>query len=286
MAGHIVHNFNATTTNDFLAWAFGSYPFKTPSASSLYRTALGYTYGKVFATPSHNIPAYNSAGNQTFPDFSQASIFENPVGKYAVKKEAPQFGDTLTKVWGAHTIKIDGFTQTTDNYQSSFSYNEDGVMSFNGSQHPDLVNPGNGNIGSRFNWVAQFASGVVNGYGENNKGAHRRRSPDVDSSLCGRHLEGCRHLTLELGIRIEHVGHWYDRDQVGLAVFYPGRVLTDYEEGKYAPGYYWHAIDSKRTAERPAYTALHIPVRALACLTTCSDYGNTVVRGGWGCIVT
>ncbi len=35
LAGHIVHNFNATTTNDFLAaWAFGSYPFKTPSASS------------------------------------------------------------------------------------------------------------------------------------------------------------------------------------------------------------------------------------------------------------
>ena len=27
------------------------------------------------------------------------------------------------------------------------------------------------------------------------------------------------HLTLELGIRIEHVGHWYDRDHIGLAVF-------------------------------------------------------------------
>ena len=105
-----------------------------------YRTTLGYpaTYGKVFNTPSANIPAYNSNGN-TFPDFSQASIFENPVGHYAVKKEAPQFGDTLTKVWGTHTIKIGGFTQTTDNYQSSFSYDEDGIMSFNAGQNPDLT---------------------------------------------------------------------------------------------------------------------------------------------------
>ena len=109
---------------------------RTPSAA--FRTTLGYTYGKVFNTPSANIPAYNSAGNETFPDFSQASIFENPVGKYAVKKEAPQFGDTLTKVWGLHTIKIGGFTQTTDNYQSSFSYDEDGIMSFSAGQHPDL----------------------------------------------------------------------------------------------------------------------------------------------------
>jgi hypothetical protein len=132
MAGHIVHSFNATTTNDFLAaWAFGSYPFTTPNPSAAFRTTNGYpaSYGKVFNTPSANIPAYNSNGN--IPDFSQASIFENPVGHYEVKKEAPQFGDTLTKVWGTHTIKIGGFTQTTDNVQSSFGYDEDGIMNFN-----------------------------------------------------------------------------------------------------------------------------------------------------------
>ena len=65
MAGHIVHTFNATTTNDFLAaWAFGSYPFTTPNPKAAFRTTLGYTYGKVFNTPSANIPAYNSAGNK------------------------------------------------------------------------------------------------------------------------------------------------------------------------------------------------------------------------------
>ena len=63
-----------------------------------------------------------------FPDFSQASIFDNPPGKYAVRKEAPQFSDTLTKVWGAHTVKMGAFTQNTDNYQSTFSTYQDGNL--------------------------------------------------------------------------------------------------------------------------------------------------------------
>jgi Carboxypeptidase regulatory-like domain len=282
LAGHVVHNFNATTTNDFMAaWAFGSYPFTTPNPSALYRSTLGYTYGKVFSTKSLNIPAYNSAGNNTFPDFSQASIFENPPGKYAVKKEAPQFGDTLTKVWGRHTIKIGGFTQTTDNYQSSFSYDEDGIMSFNGGQHPDLVNPGNGNIGSPHNWVAQFVNGLVTGYSENNSApigdvAEMNTAAFVDDTW-----KTTRHLTAELGIRIEHVGHWYDRDHVGLAVFEPGRVLQDYYAGKYAPGYYWHAIDPgvplSGQPNRFAY-----PDARFGLSYDVFGTGRTVVRGGWG----
>jgi hypothetical protein len=35
LAGHFVHNFNPTTTNDFMAaWAFGSFPFVQPNPSA------------------------------------------------------------------------------------------------------------------------------------------------------------------------------------------------------------------------------------------------------------
>jgi hypothetical protein len=287
MAGHIVHTFNATTTNDFLAaWAFGSYPFTTPNPSAAFRTTLGYTYGKVFSTPSANIPAYNSNGN--IPDFSQASIFENPVGKYAVKKEAPQFGDTLTKVWGTHTIKIGGFTQTTDNYQSSFSYDEDGIMSFGAGQNPDLtgVTPTGTpilgqTIGSPHNPVAQFVNGLVNGYGEQANAPIGDVAELSTAGFIDDTWKTTRRLTLELGIRIEHVGHWYDRDHIGLAVFYPQRVLQDYYTGKYAPGYYWHAIDAgvplSGQPNRFAY-----PDARFGLSYDVFGTGNTVVRGGWG----
>ena len=282
LAGHIVHSFNSTTTIDFMAaWAFGSYPFTTPDPAAAERTTLDYTYGKVFSTPSVNIPAYNSAGGETFPDFSQASIFENPPGKYAVKKEAPQFSDTLTKVWGRHTIKLGGFTQTTDNYQSSFSYDEDGILSFNAGQHPDLVNPGNGIIGSPQNSVAQFVDGLVNGYGENNAAPIGDVAEMTTAAFVDDTWKATKRLTLDLGIRMEHVGHWYDRDHIGLAVFYPGRVLSDFYTGKYAPGYYWHAIDAGVPLSGQPNRFVY-PDGRFGMSYDVFGTGNTVVRGGWG----
>jgi len=282
MAGHIVHIFNATTTADFMAaWAFGSFPFTEPNPSAAYKTTLGYPYGKVFSTSSLNIPAYNSAGNETFPDFSQDSIFENPPGQYAVRKEAPQFGLTVTKVWGAHTIKFGGFTQTTDNYQSTFSSYLDGDLSFSAGQSPDLVNSANTEIGAPNNATANFVSGISSGYSENNSAPIQDFAYMTTAGFVDDTWKTNNRLTLELGMRFEHVGHWYDRDHVGVAVFYPQRVLADYNDGKYAPGFYWHAIDAgvplSGQPNRFAY-----PDARFGLSYDVSGKGSTVVRGGWG----
>jgi Carboxypeptidase regulatory-like domain len=282
MAGHIVHTFNATTTADFMAaWAFGSFPFTEPNPSAAYKSTLGYPYGKVFSTASLNIPAYNSAGNETFPDFSQDSIFENPPGQYAVRKEAPQFSLTLTKVWGAHTIKFGGFTQTTDNYQSTFSSYLDGDLQFAAGQSPDLVNSGNTEIGAPNNATANFVAGIASSYGENNSAPIQDFAYMTTAGYVDDTWKTTNRLTLELGMRFEHVGHWYDRDHVGVAVFYPQRVLADYNAGKYAPGYYWHAIDAgvplSGQPNRFAY-----PDARFGLSYDVSGRGSTVVRGGWG----
>ncbi|MFY9856082.1 MAG: carboxypeptidase regulatory-like domain-containing protein [Terracidiphilus sp.] len=288
MAGHIVHTFNSTTTMDFMAaWSFGSFPFTEPNPSAAYKTTLGYPYGKVFPTSTLNIPAYNSGGGETFPDFSQPSIFENPPGMYGVRKEAPQFSDTITKVWGTHTIKLGGFTQTTDNWQSTFSSNMDGVLSFSGEalnltgETPTGAPIEGVNIGSPHNNVANLVAGIATGYGENNAApiqdfAYMTLAGFVDDTW-----KFNRHLTLNLGMRAEHVGHWYDRDKVGVAVFYPNRVLADYNDGKYAPGYYWHAIDAgvplSGQPNRFAY-----PDARFGMSYDVFGNGGTVVRGGWG----
>ena len=52
LAGHVVHNFNATLTNDFLAaWAFGSYPFTTPNPAAAQRTTLTIPTARSFRHP-------------------------------------------------------------------------------------------------------------------------------------------------------------------------------------------------------------------------------------------
>ncbi|HTV06552.1 MAG TPA: carboxypeptidase regulatory-like domain-containing protein [Acidobacteriaceae bacterium] len=280
LAGHFVHNFNSTTTNDFMAaWAFGSFPFVQPNPSAASRATLGYPYGKVFSTTSLNIPAYSSAGNFTFPDFSQASIFDNPPGQYAVKKEAPQFNDTLTKVWGAHTVQMGAYTQNTDNYQSTFATFQDGDLSSFSGQNPNIIT---GNLlGSPHNPTANFVMGVATGYSENNASPIADTAYQATAFFVDDTWRTTSRLTLTLGARVEHVGHWYDRGHVGMAVFYPLRVQADYNAGKYAPGYYWHAIDAGvPLSGQPNRFAYFDPRFGLSY--DLFGTGNTVVRGGWG----
>lgn len=279
LAGHFVHNFNASTTNDLMAaWAFGDFPFVQPDPSAAYRSTLGYTYGKVFQTTSLNIPAYSSAGTASFPDFSQASIFDNPPGKYAVKKEAPQFSDTLTKVWGAHTVKMGAFTQNTDNYQSTFSTFQDGSLTIRGGQNPNIIT---GKTLGSLNPVANFTMGILSGYSENNSSPIADTAYQATAVFVADNWKATRHLTLELGARIEHIGHWYDRQHVGMAVFYPDRVLSDYNSGKYAPGYYWHAIDAGvPLSGQPNRFAYFDPRLGLSY--DLRGNGETMIRGGWG----
>ena len=277
LAGHFVHNFSATTTNDFMAaWAFGDFPFVQPDPQAAYRSTLGYTYGKVFQTSSLNIPAYNTGGNYSFPDFSQASIFDNPPGKYAVRKEAPQFSDTLTKVWGAHTVKMGAFTQNTDNFQSTFSTNQDGALTFGGN--PNLFT--GKQLGSS-NPVANFTMGVLSGYSENNSSPIADTAYQATAFFVADSWKATKRLTLELGVRVEHIGHWYDRQHVGMAVFYPDRVLADYNSGKYAPGYYWHAIDAGVPLSGQPNRFAYVDPR-LGLSYDLRGNGNTMLRGGWG----
>ena len=279
LAGHFVHNFNATTTNDLMAaWAFGDFPFVQPDPAAAHRDTLGYTYGKVFKTSSLNIPAYGSAGNFSFPDFSQNSIFENPPGKYAVKKESPQFSDTLTKVWGAHTVKMGAFTQNTDNFQSTFSTYQDGNLTIRGGQNSNLIT---GNQLGSGNPVANFTMGVLSGYSENNSSPIGDTAYQATALFVADNWRATKRLTLELGARIEHIGHWYDRGRTGMAVFYPDRVIADYNSGKYAPGYYWHAIDAGvPLSGQPNRFAYFDPRVGLSY--DLRGNGSTMVRGGWG----
>lgn len=279
LAGHFVHSFSATATNDLMAaWAFASFPFVEPNPAAASRATLGYSYGKVFKTSSVNIPAYSTSGN-AFPDFSQASIFENPPGQYAVKKQAPQFSDVFTKVWGRHTVKLGAFTQNTDNYQSNDGTYQDGNLSNIGAgQNPNVLT--GVQMGSN-NPVANFTMGIVNGYSENNS------SPIADTAYQATAIFGMdtwkatNRLTVEFGARAEHIGHWYDRGGIGMAVFYPDRVLSDYNSGKYAPGYYWHAIDSGVPMSGQPDRLLYFDPR-FGLSYDLRGNGSTIIRGGWG----
>ncbi|MHB1793915.1 MAG: outer membrane beta-barrel protein, partial [Acidobacteriaceae bacterium] len=88
-------------------------------------------------------------------------------------------------------------------------------------------------------------------------------------------------LNVEIGARLEHVGHWYDRTGNGMAVFYADRVASDYYSGKAEPGYYWHGISSGvPLSGMPNRLAFLSPRFGLSY--DVFGTGKTMVRGGWG----
>jgi hypothetical protein len=280
-AGHLIHVFNSTTTNELIAsWGYGNLPNQPANPAGASRTAFGYPtsagYSSVFAPGSLLAPAYNSAGTSTFPDFSQGDDYE-PSGVYQVRKEDPSFADNFTKVIRSNTLKIGAFTQNTANYQGG-GQQVNGIFSYGGSN----PNPFLGHIvGSPNNPTANFAMGSVTGYGEANASPNSDMAYQIVSFYVNDSWKATRRLNFEIGARFDHVSHWYDRTGNGMAVFYADRVASDYYSGKAEPGFYWHGIDSgvplSGMPNRLGFLSPRFGVSYDIFGT-----GKTIIRGGWG----
>jgi hypothetical protein len=280
-AGHLIHVFSSTTTNELIAsWGYGNLPNQPANPMGAWRATFGYPtsagYGEVFAPGSKLAPAYNTAGAFTFPDFSQGDDYE-PSGVYQVRKEVPAFADNFTKVIGANTLKIGAFTQNTANYQGG-GQQMNGIFSYGGQNN----NPFLGYIvGSSNNPTANFVIGSVSGYTEANKSPNSDMAYQTTSFYVNDNWRATNRLNFEIGARFDHVGHWYDRTGTGMAVFYADRVASDYFSGKPAPGFYWHAIDAGvPLSGMPNRLGFLSPRFGLSW--DMFGTGRTVIRGGWG----
>ena len=281
--GHFIHVFNSSTTNEFIAtWSWDNNP-NTADVSLVSRATTGYPYGTVFKNPAITmIPSYYSAGNFTFPEFSQPDFFDPQLGgSWLAKKQSPSFADNVTKVWGSQTIKVGFYYQNVGNLQGGFNY-PNGVLSF-GGQNPDYfcattTCPA---IGSSINPLADFVTGIASGYTEASGEPYQDMAYRIISGYFDDSYKVTRRLTLEFGLRIDHMGHWYDRNGTGMAAFFPDLVLVDQANDRPNPGVRYHGIDpGVPISGSPSRFAFASPRFGLA-YDVFGD-GKTVVRGGWG----
>jgi hypothetical protein len=283
VAGHFTHIFSPTFTNEFIAsWGYGNFPVGPPNASAAYRTTLGYPqgYGTVFKTGSLLIPSYSSAGNQTFPDFSQQDIFETG-GKYLVRKELPAFSDGATKVVKTHTVKFGIYAENVSNIQGgSFSPNGSlNSFSAGGNNKANIFS--NGLLGSANNPTANFVMGNVTSYAENDRAPISDMAYQTLSFYFNDSWKVTKRVSLEYGIRFEHIGHWYDRGSDGLAVFLPNLVASDKAAGKLNPGIYSHG-DSPGISKAGSPDRLLFVSPRFGISYDLFGTGKTILRGGWG----
>jgi hypothetical protein len=278
LTGNFVHIFSATLTNEFVAaWGYANSPYQPTNLSAAYKSTIGYPYGTVYSSAALVAPSINSAGAQTFPDLSQPDLWEVG-GSYPLVKANPAFSNNVTKVYKTHTFKFGAFTELASNRQGTWAY-PNGDLSFNSGLQPNSTNPSL-RVGS-LNPVANLAMGISTSFTQNNYMPIQDMAYRTTSAYVMDDWKVTSGLTVNLGLRWDHIGRWYDRQGTGLAVWLPGRYANDLASGKTYPGVSWHAIEPGiPVGGSPTRLAFTSPRVGLAW--NLDGTGRTVLRGGWG----
>jgi hypothetical protein len=282
LTGHFLHVFSPTMTNEFIAaWGWGNSP-QTAGIGGVNRNTLGYTYQTLFSSNRNvkMIPSFDCGycGGRQMPDFSQADVFETG-GQFTVRSEMPSFADNFTVVRHTHTIKIGGYYERTGKFQGNYNFpNGHFTNGWNGL-NPDIIS---GNLlGSPNNKVANFAMGISNGYEEENHQPSNDIAYKTISGYVNDNWKATKRLTFDVGVRFDHIGHWYDRSGVGVAVFLPDLVNSDFVSGKLYPGIRYHANDPGVPLSGEPDRIAHVSPR-FGLAWDIFGTGKTVLRGGWG----
>ncbi len=269
----LTHVFSPTMTNEFVfAYTYIGFPNVFEDPGKVNRATVGYNYKGLFNNGVAQIPSFGGTGwtNQEAALIFMPGGFEdggNSQGLYA-DKYMPSASDTVTKVWGTHTVKAGAFWEWIRNAQPD-----------NNSTNGQLQ-VWNNNSNTFGNEYADLLYGNLNAYSETNKNRINDIAYNTDEAFVQDSWKVKRRLTLELGIRFTHFQPWYDREGFGYSVWIPAQYNPSCSALQYC-GFQWHSRDSAVPLGGFPTRALFYQPR-LGLAYDLSGQGKTVLRGGWG----
>lgn len=270
-----------TLTNQFEV--SGSWLNQNFVANNFAATVGGYPYKGVFNNGSLAMPALNDYGNDglplsRLPDFSYGGIYQ--------KKWIRTGSDNVTKVIGAHTLGAGFFFQMdTNNAVVPFVQTNGAIaLYYFGETYTDPIqgtihNTGAVGSGLGGNYLANFLEGSVQSYSQANVEPKQNSYFFNYSGFLQDHWRATQKLSLDIGLRLEHITPWGDAHNIGVPVFDAATYASGANPSQ--PGFLWHAIDkSIPVTGRPTRWAFVDPRVGFAWDTY--GTGNTVLRGGFG----
>lgn len=242
-----------------------------------------------------NFPGIFNNGSKIIPEFSDYGTDGLPVNLYPdtsfggiYAKKWNRFGeDDLTKVLGRHTLRAGIYVGLDNNHQATpfVATNGNIDMYYISSTYADAPNGmteystgarGSGNGG---NYLADFLEGGVFQYGQTNIDP----APNVYfwdiAGYVQDHYRITPYLTLEYGLRIEHLTPWNDAHGIGIPVWVPSSYNTGVNPS--LPGFLWHGIDSKIPSSGIGTHSPFLEPRA-GFAWDIRHNGQTVLRAGFG----
>jgi hypothetical protein len=269
-----------------------------------------YNYFGVYKNSGdYSVPALTGNGQNGYPNITM------PGGFYAnhvrMKKTTPDVADNLTWQRGRHLIKtgfyfedriLNGLADYGAFPQGAFTFNPNNeyfennntfigaVTQYTGCESSDPAGnarlSGAAYLGTCMNPNALMYLGYADSFQQTNF------SPVVNmgaDTIAGYVLDtwNLKRFTLNLGVRLEHIGAWTDRHGNGLATFSP--TLYNQQCGgaaricssQNAPGVTWHGIDNSVANSVNSPPAVWASPRVGISWDVLGN-GHSVVRGGWG----
>ncbi len=265
-------------------------------------STIGYPYQGIFKTleyPQLYDYGYDGLPLALFPDYS-SPIFQH--------KFVPNGGDNLTKVHKTHTIKIGVYAERATNNQTDLNVASNGqiqqyylgnLSTFGATSSQRIYEPnlpGQSNAYANYpapgNYLASFFMGEIQQFNQYNF--------QTNSDLYYWTVDGYatdswkfnKKLTLDIGVRIGHVGPWQDAHGLGMAVWDPAlyakQTSASISNGAYVvkstvvnPGYTWHALDNSIPNSGAGSTPVFYSPR-FGVAYDLRGNGKTVIRGGIG----
>ena len=277
ISGSLTHVFSPTMTNEtVVAYTLVKFPNVFSDPAKVNRTNVGYNVQGLFKNGVTQIPSFGSFGNETALIFNPGGFEAGGAsqGLYA-NKYMPSVGDTLTKVWGKHTIKGGFFWEWIRNAQPA-NNDTNGQLQFQSSNN-SLYTTGDS--------YADEVLGIASHYDETTQNRINDIAYNSYEFFAQDDWKVTKRLTVNVGLRFSHIQPWYDRKNFGFAIF----DLNAYNSGGGASctgaptfcGYLWHAKDSSVPLSGYPTRSLFYQPRLGAAYDLFGN-GKTVLRGGWG----
>lgn len=243
-----------------------------------------WNFAGIFNNGSKVIPALQDYGTDglpvnLYPDTSFGGIYA---------KKWNRFGeDDLTKVLGRHTLRAGIYVGLDNNHQATPFVTTNGAidMYYIGATYNDAPTGtteystgaiGSGNGG---NYLADFLEGGVFQYSQTNiDPAPNLYFWDI-SGYVQDHYRVTPYLTLEYGLRIEHLTPWGDAHGIGIPVWDPSTYTTG--QNPSLPGFLWHGIDKSIPVSGMGTHSPFLEPRA-GFAWDVRHNGKTVLRAGFG----
>jgi hypothetical protein len=285
--------FSSRATNEaFGAISYVADYFSPGDETDLLASTIGYPYAGIYPNASKEFPQLGSYGVDGLP-LAITPDFSN--GRYVSKKFLPSGGDNFNFLIRSHTLKFGTYIERDVANQTDLSpitngqitnyYVPDGGFTDAAGSHATTSSGTCGFAGCGANYLADFLLGDVDQFFQQNFNPQTNIYYWTISGFVQDSWKATKKLSVDLGVRVDHLGAWTDSHGLGIAAFSPAWYAADAPNRNTnpttLPGVRWHA----KTPSVPMsgdQTRLAFISPRFGLAYDLFGNGSTVFRGGWG----